>query len=1020
MKYIYVVGLLVAFSVQPALAQKLDIKKRTKRNVNINLPQVRRVSPPQYSVNKGITGSLHSFQRPTGNVKQGPHRVLYTSENNLPIFIESIRTAGAARSAERKDARTGSQDYIIELKDVIKATNPNSDFAVQRVETDADNHSHVRLNQRYKNIPVYGSEVIVHLNEFAEGETFNGRYADLSGVVIDVAPTLSAQAATEYVRSDFSRGSTAHQLRDWEKKLVQFAEPVSELCVFEDKSLVSSFVLAYHIMYCPSLHKRMEYIVDANTGAILRKLSTTCHVDGPKITSANDLNGISRSINTYQKGTTFFLLDVSRTMFQPTGSVLPDDPIGGILTVDMNNTFGDNTAVKHNVSTNNAVWGDTKAVSAHFNAAFAFNYFTTKHGRNSIDDDGGTIISIINVPDENGQALDNAFWNGKAMFYGNGKTGFKALAGSVDVAGHEMTHGVVQNTANLEYQGESGAINESMADVFGVMMDPADWLIGEDVVKAAVFPSGALRSLEDPHNGGASLNDNGFQPKHVSEKYSGTEDNGGVHINSGIPNHAFFKFAEATTRDKAASVFYRALKNYLTKSSQFIDLRLAVIKAAGDLFGTSSNEVTQAGLAFDAVGIVNGQGGNYTETLPSNPGSEFMLVNTMVTTDVTLVRVQSSNGAQTSMSTTKFFSRPSVTDDGTAAVFVAEDHTIHLLITDPTKNPQETVIQDEPIWSNVVVSKGGSRIAAVTTDQEDNFIHVYDFGSEQWTDFELYNPTYTEGVNSGGPVYADALEWDYSGEYLVYDAFNRIRNADGSDIEYWDVSFIRVWDQAANDFGDGKIEKLFALLPPGVSIGNPSFSKNSPSIIAFDFIDEINEAYEILSCNIETGDIGELVINNTLGYPTFNKTDTRVAFTSDDLEGSRETNFIALNADKLSTSGDVQGLFIKTKWPVYFAAGVREIGDVVITAIGEDVTRASVTCYPNPFSDELSLKLKEGVVVNNDVEVYNLMGQRVFNVVAETSAGELKLKTSTIPAGQYVVRFKGKAFGAGCKVVKLN
>jgi Zinc metalloprotease (elastase) len=107
------------------------------------------------------------------------------------------------------------------------------------------------------------------------------------------------------------------------------------------------------------------------------------------------------------------------------------------------------------------------------------------------------------------------------------------------VAAHEMSHGVVQNTANLNYQGESGAINESFADVFGSMVDRDDWLIGEDVVNRSVFTSGALRSLMDPNNGGTRLGDNGYQPKSVSEQYFGSENNGGVHINSGIPNHAF-------------------------------------------------------------------------------------------------------------------------------------------------------------------------------------------------------------------------------------------------------------------------------------------------------------------------------------------------------------------------------------------------------------------------------------------------------------------------------------------------
>jgi bacillolysin len=98
------------------------------------------------------------------------------------------------------------------------------------------------------------------------------------------------------------------------------------------------------------------------------------------------------------------------------------------------------------------------------------------------------------------------------------------------------------------------------------MIDRDDWKIGEDVVKTSAFPSGALRSLEDPHNGASTNNFNaGWQPRHYDERYKGTEDNGGVHINSGIPNWAFFKFASAIGKDKAEKVYYRALTTYLNQ-----------------------------------------------------------------------------------------------------------------------------------------------------------------------------------------------------------------------------------------------------------------------------------------------------------------------------------------------------------------------------------------------------------------------------------------------------------------------
>jgi bacillolysin len=1003
-----------------------DTKK--KKNTQVNVSSLRAVK---------INGSSSKSMRRNGVVsgqavqrsmifpsltQQRQQRVFYSNTTGLPSFITSTHPISNARTVVKKDIHTATRDYLVELKSVLQMDKPDSDFSIHKITTDKNNKTHVRLNQRYKEIPVYGSEVIVHLNTFGEGEAFNGHYHKITEN-IETRPAITEQFAVDRVKSHLSKGTALRPLSAFEEKLVQHAQPNATLCIYQDKGLVNTYVLAYHIVYCPTVQERWEYFVDASTGSVLHRFQSTCSADGPRTATGLDLNGVSRTVNTYQAGTTYFMVDVSRPMYSAAASALPDEPVGGILTIDMNNTFGDNQVIQHVTSSNN-VWGttnQTKALSAHFNAGVAYEYFRTNHSRNSIDGENGTIISIINVPDEDGQPLDNAFWNGKAMFYGNGDIGFKPLAGAMDVAGHEMTHGVVQSTANLEYQGESGAINESMADIFGSMMDPADWLIGEDVVKAAAFPSGALRSLSDPHNGGTSFSSPGYQPKHKNEAYTGTQDNGGVHINSGIPNHAFYTYAEAITRDKAADVFYKALKDYLTKSSQFIDLRLAVVKAAGDLFGTSSNEVTQAGLAFDFVGIINGQGGDYTETLPGNPGTEFLLVyNTDETDFNTLYRTSIDGSSATPLTTTDFISRPSITDKGDVAVFVAADNTIHVITTAPGKTPVEKILQEEQIWSNVVVSKGGTKIAAVTTDQEPK-IHVYDFESEQWGTFELYNPTYSEGVNSAGPVYADALEWDYTGEYLVYDCFNRIDNASGADIEYWDVNFIHVWDGDAKEFADGSIEKLFSSLPDGVSIGNPSFAKNSPYIIAFDYVEEGTEDfYAVLGCNIETNEVNVITENNTLGWPSFNKNDSRIAFTALDNNSEYKISYILLNSDKISSNGSIVNLFTSVKWPVYFATGEREIGEEVITSVlDETQAKVSVSCYPNPFSNEISLVLKEPWMAGSRIEVINSMGQRVYEYIAESSGAEpLPLNLENLKAGYYIMRVSNAEKTGSCKIRK--
>ncbi len=995
-----------------------DSKKKKDASINTSSLKAKKIKYAAPLSKRGSNTSGRLSQNRMFNPLIHNHRILQTDDNALPSFIETKREATSGQSSARKDFRVGCTDYLKELTPLLKMDHPEENFIIQHSKTDNNNRTHIRLHQFYKGVPVYGGEVAVHLNASGEGEAFNGKYLNLSND-LNITPSISDHSAINRVRTDLTKVSSLRELTSLEKKLVEHAEPKVTLCIYENKGLVRVPTLAYHIVYCPSVQARWEYFIDAQTGNVLHHFNSTCFVDGPRTaTNVSDLNGTLRTINTYQIGTNYFMIDASRPMYNAASSTLPDDPIGGIFTIDLNNTFGANQSFKHVTSTNNT-WTNATAVSAHFNAGVAYDYYRTKHNRNSIDGEGGTIISIINTPDEDGTALDNAYWNGKAMFYGNGNVAFKKLAGSTDVAGHEMTHGVVQNTANLEYQGESGAINESMADIFGTMMDPADWLIGEDIVKVTSFPSGALRSLSDPHNGGTNLSNPGFQPSHMNEKYTGSEDNAGVHINSGIPNHAFYLYAQAITRDKAAAVFYKALDDYLTKSSQFIDLRLAVIKAAGDLYGAASAEVTQAGLAFDAVGIGNGQGGNYSESLPTNPGSEFILVYSTDSADPNSLYRTSAAG-ETPLSQTVFNSRPSVTDDGSAAVFVAGDNTIHVIITDPNETLSEFVLQDDPIWSNVVISKGGNRMAAVTTSH-DKSIHVYDFTSETWGSFELYNPTFSEGVTSAGPLYADALEWDYTGEYLVYDAFNSLANSSGADIEYWDVNFIHVWDIEAGDFSDGEVAKLFSSLPDDISIGNPSFAKNNPNVIAFDYVDSGTGEYAILGTNIETNETDFIATNNSLGWPSYNKGDTRVAFTSDNGAGNTQTGYVTLNSDKISSNGVVTDLYNLTSWPVYFSVGDRGVGDDEVTGIPEDHKKISLSCYPNPFVDEVSIQLTQELMGNGKIEIVNFLGQRITDFKIDHSAnGSVSLKIPNLPTGQYIVHLRnGKAAGT-CKIMKLK
>jgi Zn-dependent metalloprotease len=256
--------------------------------------------------------------------------------------------------------------------------------------------------------------------------------------------------------------------------------------------------------------------------------------------------------------------------------------------------------------------GDAAVDEAFDYAGTTYDYWKAEHGRNSLNGQGMTLISSAHYGDQ----VANAFWNGEQMLYGDGDgTLFGRFTKSVDVVGHELTHGVVQFTANLEYYGEPGALNEHFADVFGILVrftktggDPADpnnWFIGGEILLPAVGAKGIRTFTADkayannPHLGDDP------QPKHYSSKYTGPRDFGGVHINSGIPNHAFYRVVQAlgpAGLQKAGTIWYETLKS-LTQYSEFQEAAEKSLQAAGAKFGANGVEAKAVADAWAAVGL---------------------------------------------------------------------------------------------------------------------------------------------------------------------------------------------------------------------------------------------------------------------------------------------------------------------------------------------------------------------------------------------------------------------------------
>ena len=261
--------------------------------------------------------------------------------------------------------------------------------------------------------------------------------------------------------------------------------------------------------------------------------------------------------------------------------------------------------------------GDPKSKDPAVNEAYngsgaTYDLYFTVFGRNSIDERGMRLDSTVHY----GRNYDNAFWNGQQMVYGDGDGElFNRFTIAVDVIGHELTHGVTEYEAGLEYQDQSGALNESFSDVFGSLVKQykrrqtakeADWLIGKGLFAPGVRGK-ALRSMKEP---GTAYDDDILgkdpQPGHMKDYVRTRDDNGGVHINSGIPNRAFYETAirvGGSAWTKAGQIWYVTLRDKLRPNSSFKDTARWTVAVARDRYGAGSLEQKAVQAGWRAVGL---------------------------------------------------------------------------------------------------------------------------------------------------------------------------------------------------------------------------------------------------------------------------------------------------------------------------------------------------------------------------------------------------------------------------------
>jgi Zn-dependent metalloprotease len=256
--------------------------------------------------------------------------------------------------------------------------------------------------------------------------------------------------------------------------------------------------------------------------------------------------------------------------------------------------------------------GGTTVNEAYDYSGATYNFYDEIFQRKSIDARGMNLDSTVHY----GEDYNNAFWNGTQMVYGDGDNEiFQRFTKSIEVVGHELTHGITQYEAALVYEGQAGALNESFSDVFGSLVkqytlkqtvDKADWLIGAGLFTRKV-KGDALRSMKEP---GTAYDDPTIgkdpQPSHMKGYIKTSSDNGGVHINSGIPNHAFYLTAMELggyAWETAGNIWYITLRDRLRESSDFQRAATLTFEVAGSLYGTKSKEQNAVKNAWAHVGI---------------------------------------------------------------------------------------------------------------------------------------------------------------------------------------------------------------------------------------------------------------------------------------------------------------------------------------------------------------------------------------------------------------------------------
>lgn len=473
-----------------------------------------------------------------------------------------------------------ARSFIGSQKDKFKIANPADELRVVSQETDKLGMTHIKFQQEYDNIPVWGHQTIVH---FSDDETIYmvGGQTIPTPQIANTVPAISELVSTGKAKDAVKNDINTSDIDAEDEVIIYALEGAPRL------------VRMVTLTSPTDGSVRWRVFIDAETGEVIDKFNDI-HFDGPDTGSGIDVLGNNQVFPIYDMGGTFQLRDITRN-----GEIrtYKDYYSGGPLSTDPD--F-------------DKIWDDNASqpaeVSGHVYAAMTYDYFLNTFGRDSYDNAGTDII--VNVHDP--LYVNNAYWNGQALNFADGDgVNYLPFSGSLDVVAHELSHAVTSYSANLIYRNQSGALNESFSDVFGSCVDRDDWELGEDI---KLVGTGYIRSMSDPTSTG--------QPAHM-DNYLWLDlsvDNGGVHINSGIPNHAFFWAVGFLGYDICEQIWYRTLTTYLTPNSGMYYWAAMTVQSTIDLYGAGGTEHNAIITALSQVGLTSPYPDPYTMTVSAVAG----------------------------------------------------------------------------------------------------------------------------------------------------------------------------------------------------------------------------------------------------------------------------------------------------------------------------------------------------------------------------------------------------------------